>query len=170
MMRSSRISNSRHRLDSLAVSRAQRLSFLAIAIVIAVVAAVLLASSGGDDEETAGTSSEATPTATATATPGADATAEPTETATATPTPEPALPLVTPGKITKLRFKQGETVRFRVQSDVADEVHVHGYDLMKDVEPGKTITFSFPATITGIFEIELENAGEQIAQLRVDPD
>jgi hypothetical protein len=46
---------------------------------------------------------------------------------------------------------------------------VHGYDLMKDVEPGKEITFSFPAEITGIFEIELENAGQQIAQLRVDP-
>ena len=72
--------------------------------------------------------------------------------------------------MTKLRFKQGETVRFRVRADVADHVHVHGYDLMKDVEPGKTITFSFPAKITGIFEIELEDAGEQIAQLRVDPD
>ena len=40
---------------------------------------------------------------------------------------------------------------------------------MKDIAPGETVTFSFPATITGIFEIELENAGEQIAQLRVDP-
>jgi heme/copper-type cytochrome/quinol oxidase subunit 2 len=148
------------------VSRAQRLSFLAIAVVIAIVAVVLLASSGGDDEETAPTSAQST--ATATPTPGADSTPEATE--TPTPTPEPAVPLVTSGKVTKLRFKQGDTVRFRVRSDVADEVHVHGYDLMKDVEPGKTITFSFPATITGIFEIELENAGQQIAQLRVDPD
>ena len=40
---------------------------------------------------------------------------------------------------------------------------------MKDIEPGKTIEFSFPAKITGIFEIELEDAGEQIGQLRVDP-
>jgi heme/copper-type cytochrome/quinol oxidase subunit 2 len=72
--------------------------------------------------------------------------------------------------VTKLRFEQGETVRFRVRSDVADHVHVHGYDLMKDVEPGKTITFSFPAEITGIFEIELEDRGEEIAQLRVDPE
>ena len=71
--------------------------------------------------------------------------------------------------MTKLEFEQGDTVRFRVRADVADHVHVHGYDLMKDVEPGETITFSFPADITGIFEIELEDAGEQIAQLRVDP-
>ena len=147
------------------MSRAQRLSFLAVAVVIAVVAVVILVSSGNDEEE-AGTGAQAT--ATATPTPGADTTAEPTETPTPTPTPE--TPLVTPGKVTDLRFKQGDTVRFRVRSDVADEVHVHGYDLMKDVEPGQTITFSFPATITGIFEIELENAGEQIAQLRVDPD
>jgi hypothetical protein len=77
---------------------------------------------------------------------------------------------VTPGKITNLRFKQGETVRFRVRADTTDEVHVHGYDLMKDIAPGETISFSFPASITGIFEVELENAGEQIAQLRVDPD
>jgi heme/copper-type cytochrome/quinol oxidase subunit 2 len=145
------------------VSRAQRLTFLAIAVVIAVVAVVVLTASGGDDEEPAGTSAQAT------ATPTASGTAEATETETPTPTPKPEPPLVTQGKVTKLRFKQGETVRFRVRADVADEVHVHGYDLMKDIEPGKTVTFSFPADITGIFEIELENAGEQIAQLRVDP-
>jgi hypothetical protein len=138
------------------VSRAQRLTFLAIAAVIAVVAVLVLAVAGGDDEQEA-TRAQST----ATATPGAAA--------TETPTPEPEPPLVTPGKVTKLRFEQGDTVRFRVRADVADHVHVHGYDLMKDVEPGKTVTFSFPADITGIFEIELEDAGEQIAQLRVDP-
>jgi heme/copper-type cytochrome/quinol oxidase subunit 2 len=148
------------------VSRAQRLSFLAIAVVIAVVAVVLL-TSGGDDDEAETTSATATPTATATATAAPEETATPTP----TPTPEPEVPVVDAGsgEVTKLRFKEGDTVRFRVRSDVADEVHVHGYDLMKDVEPGQTVTFSFPASIPGIFEIELENAGEQIAQLRVDP-
>jgi heme/copper-type cytochrome/quinol oxidase subunit 2 len=146
------------------VSRAQRLSFLAVAVAIAIVAVVVLASGGDDDDEPAATSAGAT------ATPTATATAEETETPTPTATPKPQPPLLTQGKVTDLRFKQGDTVRFRVRADVADHVHVHGYDLMKDVEPGKTITFSFPATITGIFEIELEDAGEQIAQLRVDPD
>jgi hypothetical protein len=147
------------------VSRAQRLTFLGIAAVIAIVAVVVLTSSGGDDEAPAGTSARATatPAATETAAPGETATPEPT------PTPKPEPPLVTPGKVTKLRFTEGDTVRFRVRADTSDEVHVHGYDLMKDVTPGKTITFSFPARITGIFEIELEGAGEQIAQLRVDP-
>ncbi len=148
------------------MSRAQRLSFLAVAVVIAIGAVILLSSTGGD-EEAAGTNAgaTATPAATETAEPGETA----TETPTPTPTPKPEPPLLTPGKVTKLRFEQGQTVRFRVRADVTDHIHVHTYDLMKDIEPGKTIEFSFPAKITGIFEIELEDAGEQIGQLRVDP-
>jgi heme/copper-type cytochrome/quinol oxidase subunit 2 len=147
------------------VSRSQRLVFLAIAAVIAIAAAIVLGASG--DEEPAGTSAQATATPAATETAAPDATA--TDTPEPTPTAKPQPPLVTRGEVTKLRFEQGETVRFRVRSDVADHVHVHGYDLMRDVEPGETITFSFPAEITGIFEVELEDLGEEIAQLRVDP-
>ena len=150
------------------MSRAQRLTFLAIAVAIAVAAVVVLSGSGGGDEERTATTG-ATATLTGTATPSPDR-GEPDATETPTPTPKPQPPLVTRGKVTKLRFDQGDAVRFRVRSDVADHVHVHGYDLMKDVTPGKTIAFSFRATITGIFEIELEDAGEQIAELRVDPD
>jgi len=148
------------------VSRTQRLSFLAIAVLIAIVAVVVLTTAGGDDEQEAANTS-AQPAATPTQTTAPDET--PTETPEPTPTPKPQPPLVTRGEVTKLRFEQGDTVKFRVRVDVADHVHVHGYDLMKDVEPGKTITFSFPADITGIFEIELEDRGEEIAQLRVDP-
>jgi hypothetical protein len=56
-----------------------------------------------------------------------------------------------------------------VSSDTADEVHVHGYDLKKDVAAGGTVSFAFRADIDGIFEVELENSGIQLAQLRVDP-
>jgi hypothetical protein len=148
------------------VSRTQRLTFLAIAAAIAIVAVVILTAAGGGDDEQEATSA-ATPTGTPTPTTAPGET--PAETPEPTPTPKPQPPLVTRGKVTKLRFEQGETVRFRVRSDVADHVHIHGYDLMKDVTPGRTITFSFPADITGIFEIELEDRGEEIAQLRVDP-
>ena len=54
-------------------------------------------------------------------------------------------------------------------SDVADEIHIHGYDLKRDVAKGGSARFSFPATIEGRFEIELENAGTQIADLEVTP-
>jgi heme/copper-type cytochrome/quinol oxidase subunit 2 len=60
-------------------------------------------------------------------------------------------------------------VQFRVRANTTDEVHVHGYDLKQNVTPGKTVTFTFPAKITGIFEVEFEHATKQIAQLRVDP-
>jgi hypothetical protein len=140
------------------MSRTQRLAFLSIAVVIAVVAVVVLTTSGGDDEQEAGPAAQATATPTETPSTGAMETPEPT-----------ATPLLTQGEVTKLRFEQGDTIRFRVRVEVADEVHVHGYDLMKDLEPGETVTFSFPADITGIFEIELESRGEQIGRLRVDP-
>jgi hypothetical protein len=145
------------------MSRGQRFAFLAIAVVIAVVAIIVLADSS---EDPSGTPSAATATPTAT-TPAEDgATATPTPTSTPTPPPPP---LLTGGKVTKLEATQGDTVRFRVRSPVAEEVHVHTYDIMKDLEPDKTVTVSFKATITGIFEIEFEHAAEQIAELRVDP-
>jgi hypothetical protein len=73
------------------------------------------------------------------------------------------------GGIRTLSYKKGDRVRFKVQSDVADEIHVHGYDLKKDVTAGGSAQFSFSATIEGRFEVELENAHTQIAQLEVSP-
>ncbi len=40
------------------------------------------------------------------------------------------------GGIKELTYNSGEPIRFRVESDVADEVHFHGYDVGKDVEAG----------------------------------
>lgn len=73
------------------------------------------------------------------------------------------------GGVQELEYSAGEQVRFDVRSDVADEIHVHGYDLMKDVPAGGSVSFSFPAEIEGIFEVELEGRKEQIAELRVNP-
>ncbi len=73
------------------------------------------------------------------------------------------------GGIEKIEVNAGERVRFKVHSDVAEEVHVHGYDLMKDVPAGGTIEFDFPAEIEGIFEAEMEGVGVQILELQVNP-
>ena len=146
------------------MSRRQRFTFLAIAVVIAVVAVIVLADSSEDDDQPSQTSATATPTGTPTE-PG-----EETATATPTPTPTPKPPpLLTAGNVTELDFTEGETVRFRARSDVDEEVHVHGYDIAKDAPAGQTITMSFKATIPGIFEIEFENSGEQIGELKVEP-
>ena|SRR5664279_318157 len=73
------------------------------------------------------------------------------------------------GGIRQLTYNKGEKVLFKVESDVADEVHMHGYDIMKDVKAGGSVTFSFPATIEGIFEAELEGRKEQILEMTVHP-
>ena len=61
----------------------------------------------------------------------------------------------------------GKPVTIRVSSDVADEVHVHGYDLKKDVAPGAPATISFVADIPGIFEVELESRSLKLTDLVV---
>ena len=73
------------------------------------------------------------------------------------------------GGVQRLEYSAGDQVRFTVDSDVADEIHIHGYDLMKDVPAGGSASFSFPAEIEGIFEVELEGRKEQIAEIRVNP-
>ncbi len=73
------------------------------------------------------------------------------------------------GGVRDLTYNRGDRIRFRVRSDVSDEVHVHGYDLMKDVKAGGTVAFDFPASIEGVFEAELEGRKEQIVELRVNP-
>jgi hypothetical protein len=73
------------------------------------------------------------------------------------------------GGVQKLDYNKGDRIQFTVTSDVADEIHVHGYDLKKDVPAGGTVRFSFPASIEGVFEAELEGRKEQIAQLTVNP-
>jgi hypothetical protein len=147
------------------MSRNQRLGFLGIAALIAIAAVIVLTAGGGNDEQEATDSA-----ATRTATPSATATEDgATPTPTPTPTPKPKPPLLQAGKVTKLRFEEGETVRFRARSEQAEEIHVHGYDRYVDLPAGKTVTESFKASITGIFEIELHGSGEQIGELRVDP-
>jgi hypothetical protein len=73
------------------------------------------------------------------------------------------------GGIEQLTYNEGEQVRFKVDSDVSDEVHMHGYDIMKDVKAGGSVSFDFPATIEGVFEAELEGRKEQILELTVNP-
>jgi heme/copper-type cytochrome/quinol oxidase subunit 2 len=141
-----------------------RAVFAVIALVILVAAFVILQPGGDSGDERP--AAQATPAATATPQTSAPD-VKPAE--TPAPTVDPG-PLLTGAQVTRIRVKKGDTVRFRVRSPQAEEVHVHGYDLKKDLSPGKTATMSFKATIEGIFEIEFEDSGKQIASLRVDPD
>ena len=61
----------------------------------------------------------------------------------------------------------GQTVVIKVTSDVADEVHLHGYDKKANAAPGTVATITFIADKPGIFEVELEKKGLKLFELEV---
>jgi carbonic anhydrase/acetyltransferase-like protein (isoleucine patch superfamily) len=65
------------------------------------------------------------------------------------------------------RATVNQPVTIRVTSDVADEVHVHGYEKRFDVAPGRTGEVTFVANIPGIFEVELERSHKLLFSLEV---
>jgi hypothetical protein len=71
------------------------------------------------------------------------------------------------GGIKRATVKKGQTVAIVVNSDVADEVHLHGYDVHSEVEAGGSARIQFVAGIAGVFEAELESRGLQILELSV---
>ena len=73
------------------------------------------------------------------------------------------------GGIARPTVERGREVLLVVTSDVADHVHVHGYDLFVDVKPGLPAELAFTATTPGRFEIELEDRRVLIADLEVRP-
>jgi nitrous oxide reductase len=158
------------------MSRNQRIGLLAAAAVMVVVAIVVAVASGGSDDGG-----------------GADTTAQTTEntqtetTETSTEEPHetvPAEPKVNRieikggqpvGGVQDIKVKKGDKVTIVVSSDAEDDIHLHGYDIEKPVEPGKPATFKFTADIEGIFEIEshvAEDAGREplMGKLTVEPN
>jgi hypothetical protein len=73
------------------------------------------------------------------------------------------------GGVQELEFAKGDRIRFTVESDVAEEVHLHGYDVSMDVSAGGTVSFDVPATAEGVFEVELERSVVQLAEITVAP-
>jgi plastocyanin len=137
-----------------------------VAVLLALAASLALAACGGSDNGTsAGTATSGSGSSGQATTEGAAGGTE-GEGAATTIVVKNGEPV---GGVQELEYTAGEQIRFTVDSDVADEVHVHGYDLMKDVPAGGSVSFSFPAEIEGIFEVELEKHQEQIAELRVNP-
>ena len=60
----------------------------------------------------------------------------------------------------------GATVDLVVTGDIAEQVHLHGYDRYLEVPAGGTATLRFTADIPGVFEVELHN-GLLLTQLEV---
>lgn len=106
-----------------------------------------------------------------------DASVRPTEEASGSgqdpvaPAPADAPALVASGGQVEgprqITVSAGEEVVFTVSSDTADEVHVHGYDITVPLTPGGPATVRLQAEIPGVFEVELEDSGLLLTQLRV---
>lgn len=74
------------------------------------------------------------------------------------------------GGIADLTYKKGDRIHFKVKVPFEEEVHLHGYDVMKEVpKGGGTVTYDLPAEIEGVFEAELEGHKQQIVELKVEP-
>ena len=69
--------------------------------------------------------------------------------------------------ILRVTVQRGKQVVLVVRSDVADEVHLHGYDVKRDVSAGGTARLPFVADLTGRFELELEERHVLLAQVTV---
>ena len=65
------------------------------------------------------------------------------------------------------RATLGQPVTVRVTSDVADEVHVHGYDKTVPVAAGRTAELTFVANTPGVFEVEIEKSHKVLFSLEV---
>jgi plastocyanin domain-containing protein len=64
---------------------------------------------------------------------------------------------------------EGDRVRLRVTSDEPIEIHLHGYDIEREVAPGEPSTLSFEAGLTGRFEMENHESEEVLGVLIVRP-
>jgi hypothetical protein len=148
-------------------SRGVRIGLVVAAAAVAVALFVVL--SDGDDEESRPATGAATATEAEDGGPGG-VDGKPKRGAS-----EPKVPTIEVkggqpvGGVRELSFESGDEARFRVESDVAEHVHIHGYDVIRDIAPGRPVTFEFPADIEGVFEVELEDSHVQIAELEVSP-
>ena len=71
---------------------------------------------------------------------------------------------VVPVKQRYLRVAKDDEVTVRIVSDVAGEMHLHGYKLEAKVAPGKPAHLKFKAFATGRYRFDWHPAGEADAK------
>jgi hypothetical protein len=156
--------------------RNQRILLVAAAVVLAIIAFVI-AQPGDDEDDSQGARTTAAQTETGSAT--GDGETEQTE-AEPPPPPKPEVTRLrlrggsVVGGAKDIKVTRGDTVAIVVTADAPDELHLHGYDIEKEVAPGKPARFLFKADAEGAFELEshvAEDAGRDpmVARLVVQP-
>jgi hypothetical protein len=142
----------------------------AVAVLAAVAALTLAACGDNGSPQATGTTTTTTPAAATSTTIDAGTSTSGKPTTTADPTPVIEVRVAggkVQGGVRRERVQSGDTVVLRVVADVADEVHLHGYDRTANVAPGKPAQIRFTADITGVFEVELEQRKQPLLMLEV---
>lgn len=125
------------------------------------VAALVLTGCGGDDASSAPTGT-AVPTAVAPSEPEPEVAPDDAQVVAITVAGGQAS-----GDTGRVEVPVGTTVRLTVTSDAADQVHVHGYDLVAPVSPGQATQLEFVADRPGVYEIELHDARQVVTRLQI---
>ena len=60
-----------------------------------------------------------------------------------------------------IQVGQGDTVTLMIGVDEPGQIHLHGYDIEKDVEPGEIAKLLFVADATGRFKITYHPSGDE---------
>jgi len=149
-------------------------------IIPGVLSLILVVACGDDDAATTTvTPTIATTVSTATTTPTTGTTAVDTSTSVAddgvvvivVALGSAGLDLLVEGALaepgSRIPVDVGAAVHIVFSGSVAEELHVHGYDLALELAPGGVEVLDFTADIPGIFEVELEGAGTLVFELEV---
>ena len=138
-------------------------------LAVAIAAAAALVGCGDAQDPTVSGS----PTATPPGTPSAEATSTPSQPSSVTTdeaTGERIEITVSGGQVQgpgSVTVDVGTQVELLVTSDVADHIHVHGYDIFQDVAAGETASLSFTADLPGTWEVELEDSRTHLLEVQV---
>lgn len=141
------------------------------AMLFAFAASVLALAGCGGGSSQVGATTETTQATTRATTTTETMTAE--TTTTSAPEPRTITVVVEAGRpkggIQRPTVDKGDKVVLVVRTDSGEAVHLHGYNIEKDVVPGKAVRMPFTANIAGRFEVELHPTDALLAVIEVKP-
>ena len=80
-----------------------------------------------------------------------------------------AIGAATPAAPAILAARKGDTVAITLTSEIAAEVHLHGYNLAARLAPGGTATWRFAARATGRYPINVHRPGASSGHRHAPP-
>lgn len=66
-------------------------------------------------------------------------------------------------------MSQGDSLQLQIVSDQADQLHIHGYEIVRELPAGRVVLVDVPLRLSGRFEIELHRSHQPLATLDVQP-